>query len=465
MDAAELAGITGGTLLRRSLRAIRGGAVDSRRVGPGNVFFALPGERTDGHRFLADAAHAGAAALVITSPIEPRDLAALPDVTVVRVAAGLPALHAVAAAWRARFDPLVVGVTGSYAKTSVKEAIAAVVAVARRTLKSAGNENNEIGLPLTLLRLGPEHEVAVLELGMYVSGDIAALAALARPTIGVVTAIGGVHLERAGSLAVIEQEKGRLVEALPRDGLAVLNADDARVVRLAARSPAPVTTYGFAEEAEVSADAVTSLGLAGMRFVLRAAGGRTPVTTPALGRLGVHNALAGAAVGLRLGMTPVQIAAGLGGGFPAPHRATLVEAGDWTVLDDTYNASPATMEAALELLASLPGRRLAVLGEMLELGDVTARAHRDLGARAAAVVEQLVTVGAGGREIAAGARAAGLEASAVAETADAGAALAALLPRLEQGDVILVKGSRGVALEQLVERLAALGRGHAWPAG
>jgi UDP-N-acetylmuramoyl-tripeptide--D-alanyl-D-alanine ligase len=464
MDAAELVAITAGSLLRRSSRAIRGGAVDSRRVEPGNVFFALPGERTDGHRFLAEAAHAGAAALVVTEPIAPQTLAALPDVTVVQVPTGLPALHAVAAAWRARFDPLVVGVTGSYAKTSAKEAIAAVVAVARRTLKSAGNENNEIGLPLTLLRLGPEHEVAVLELGMYVSGDIATLVALARPTIGVVTAIGGVHLERAGSLAVIEEEKGRLVEALPPDGLAVLNADDPRVRRLAARSPAPATTYGFAEEADVSAEAVTSAGRAGMRFVLRAAGVRTPVTTPALGRLGVHNALAGAAVGLALGMAPAQIAAGLAGGFPAPHRATLLEAGVWTVLDDTYNASPATMEAALELLASLPGRHVAVLGEMLELGEVSAEAHRAVGAGAAAIAGLLVTVGAGGGEIAAGARAAGLTGSAVIETADAEAAFEALLPLLAAGDMILVKGSRGVALERLVERLAALGRGSARPA-
>jgi UDP-N-acetylmuramoyl-tripeptide--D-alanyl-D-alanine ligase len=459
MDAAALAGITGGTLLRRSERAIRGGAVDSRRVEPGNIFFALAGERTDGHRFLAEAANAGAAALLVTEPIDPGALAALPDVTVVRVAAGLPALHAVAAAWRARFDPLVVGVTGSYGKTSVKEAIAAVTAVARRTLKSRGNENNEIGLPLTLLRLGPEHEVAVLELGMYVSGDIAALAELARPNIGVVTAIVGVHLERAGSLAVIEREKGRLVEALPADGLAVLNADDPLVRGLAARCRARSMTYGFAEEADVTAEDVSSLGQAGMRFVLRAAGVRTPVTMPALGRLGVHNALAAAAVGLSLGMAPSDVADGLAGGFSAPHRTTLLEAGPWTVLDDSYNASPATMDAALDLLATLPGRRVAVLGEMLELGNASAQAHRQVGARAAAVAALLVTVGAGAGEIAAGAREAGLAGSAVAETADAEGAFAALLPLLADGDVILVKGSRGVFLERLVDRLVALGRG------
>jgi UDP-N-acetylmuramoyl-tripeptide--D-alanyl-D-alanine ligase len=457
VDAATLAGITHGILLKRSARAIRGGAVDSRRVEPGNVFFALPGERSDGHRHLAGAAGAGAAALVVTEPIGPDVLDGLGDVTVVRVAEGLSALHALAAAWRARFSPIVVGVTGSYAKTSAKEAIAAVAGARRRTLKSLGNENNEIGLPLTLLRLGPEHEVAVLEMGMYVAGDIAALAALARPVIGVVTAVSGVHLERAGSLAAIEQEKGRLVEALPAGGLAVLNADDPRVRRMAARSRARTTTYGFAAHADVGAEDVIPLGAAGMRFVLRAGGALTPVTIPALGRHGVHNALAGAAVGLELGMAPAEVAAALAAGFAAPHRTALVAAGPWTVLDDSYNASPPSMAAALDLLESLPGRHVAVLGEMLELGGASEGAHLDVGRRAAAVAGLLFTVGGGGAAIAAGARAAGLPDAAVVECADAEAALAALLPRLAEGDVVLVKGSRGVALDRLVERLATIG--------
>ncbi|MFI5254381.1 MAG: UDP-N-acetylmuramoyl-tripeptide--D-alanyl-D-alanine ligase [Candidatus Limnocylindrales bacterium] len=462
LGAAELARITGGTLLRTSARPARGGAVDSRKVEPGNIFFALPGERTDGHRFLAAAVQAGAAALVVTRQPDPLVLAGLGDVSVVLVPAGLPALQALAADWRARFSPVVIGITGSYAKTSAKEAIATVVETRFRTLKSPGNENNEIGLPLALLRLEPDDEVAVLELGMYVRGDIAALAALARPRIGVVTAIGGVHLERAGSLAAIEEEKGRLVEALPGDGLAVLNADDRAVRRLAARSPAPVWTYGFAADADVGAEEVKSLGGEGMRFVLRAAGRRTPVTTPALGRLGVHNALAGAAAGLGVGLAPAEIAAGLAAGFGAPHRTALLSAGPWLVLDDSYNASPATVAAALDLLASLPGRRVAVLGEMLELGPTFADDHRTTGAAAAGVAALLVTIGEGGREMAAGALGAGLPPGALIEAADADAALAALLPRLAPGDVILVKGSRGVALDRLVDRLTELGRA---PAG
>ncbi|MGH2407338.1 MAG: UDP-N-acetylmuramoyl-tripeptide--D-alanyl-D-alanine ligase [Candidatus Limnocylindrales bacterium] len=456
MTAHELSAATSGTLLRSGRRPIHGAAVDSRRIEPHNAFFALPGDRTDGHRFLGAAVSAGAAALVVSEPPPAALLDSLDEVTVVRVAAGLPALRAAAAAWRARFSPLVIGVTGSYAKTSAKEAIATVVGADRNTLKSPGNENNEIGVPLTLLRLGPEHAGVVLEMGMYVSGDIAALAELARPRIGVVTAISGVHLERAGTLDAIELEKGRLVEALPADGCAVLNADDARVRSLAERSSAPTTTYGFAEDADVRAEDVVSLGAVGMRFVLRSGGVRTPVSTPVLGRIGVHNALAGAAVGAAIGMSPAAIAAALGLGFSAPHRTTLLTAGPWTVLDDSYNASPDAMVAALELLATLPGRHVAVLGEMLELGPLSAAAHAEVGVAAARVVDVLVTVGEGGHAMADAARTAGLPGMALAEADDADAALVALLPTLVPGDAILVKGSRGVGLDRLVDRLVGL---------
>ncbi|MGZ6269252.1 MAG: UDP-N-acetylmuramoyl-tripeptide--D-alanyl-D-alanine ligase, partial [Candidatus Limnocylindrales bacterium] len=247
----ELVALTGGRLVLRSDRPVRGGAVDSRAVAPGNLFVALPGGRTDGHRFLAAAAAAGATALLVTSEPAQDELAALGDVSVVLVSDGLAALHAVAGGWRGRFDPLVTGVTGSVAKTSTKEAVAAVLARRFVTLKNEGNQNNEIGLPLTLLRLGPEHQAAVLEMGMYVGGEIADLARLARPRIGVVTAVREVHLSRIGSLDAIEQAKGELIEALPAQGVAVLNADDPRVRRMATRTAARSLTYGFAGDADV----------------------------------------------------------------------------------------------------------------------------------------------------------------------------------------------------------------------
>jgi len=451
LSAGDLARLTGGRLLATSDRPIRGAAVDSRLVTPGSLFVALPGERTDGHHFLQAAVAAGAAALIVSRP--PADPAALGDVTIVRVADGIAALQAVAADWRLRFDPLVVGVTGSIAKTSTKEAVATVLAARFRTLRNEGNQNNEIGLPLTVLALGPEHEAAVLEMGMYVGGEIRDLAAIARPRIGIVTAVHPVHLARIGSLDAIERAKAELVEALPADGWAILNADDPRVRSMTSRTAAPALTYGFAEDADVGAEAVVSRGAEGMAFRLRHAGRRQAVEIPTLGRLAVHNALAAAAAGIAAGLDLGTIAGALAGGWSAPHRGELHRAGGVTLVDDSYNASPASVRAALELLAGLSGRRVAVLGAMLELGEGHVAGHRDVGTAAAAVVELLVVVGDEARSIADGAREAGLPAQRIIEVQDRAAAVDALRPRLREGDVVLVKASRGIALDVLVDDL------------
>ena len=459
--ADDLRRLTGGRLLRASGRPIRGAAVDSRLVGEGQVFVALPGERTDGHRFLAHAAACGAAAIVVSRPVPDAVLDALGDVTVLSVPDGVVALGALAAGWRARFDPLVVGVTGSIAKTSTKEAVAAVLGTTFRTLRSEGNQNNEIGLPLTLLRLGRDHGAAVLEMGMYAGGDIADLARLARPRIGVVTSVHGVHLSRMGTIAAIEQAKGELVEALPSDGVAVLNQDDRRVRRMADRTAARVLGYGLGADAEVGAEDVVSAGLDGMRFTLRlpaARGGRhtrLPARIPGLGKLSVHNALAGAAVGHAAGIEPAVIVHALASGWSSTHRGQLVRLGRVTLIDDSYNASPPSVMAALDLLAGLPGRRIAVLGEMLELGKGAASGHREVGTAAAATCDLLVVVGSGASGIAIGAKAAGLDASRVLEARDRDAALDLLRARLRDGDVVLVKASRGVELDLLVEALSA----------
>jgi UDP-N-acetylmuramoyl-tripeptide--D-alanyl-D-alanine ligase len=453
MTAAELVRLSGGRLLARSARPIRGAAVDSRLVQPGELFIALPGERTDGHRFLPDAVERGAAALIVTRP--PEQSSSLGDVTVIQVGDALAALHAVATGWRARFSPLVIGVTGSIAKTSTKEAIDAALRHRFRTLKNEGNQNNEVGLPLTVLRMGPEHQAAILEMGMYAGGEIADLAAIARPAIGVVTAVQPVHLSRMGTLDAIERAKAELVEALPASGTAVLNADDERVRRMAARTVARVATYGFADDADVGAESMTSAGADGMRFTARTPAGRHPVTIPTLGRLAVHNALAGIATGLAAGCRLDEIAAGLAMGWSAPRRIQLLRLGGVAVLDDSYNASPASVTAALEVLHGLPGRRIAVLGEMRELGDGHDAGHRAAGAAAAAVVELLVVVGSGGRPIAEGARAAGMPSGAVIVVETRDDALDTLRPRIRDGDVILVKASRGAELDLLVDALAA----------
>ncbi len=451
MTADDLVRFTGGRLLARSDRPIRGGAVDSRLVAPGTLFVALPGERTDGHDHLADAVRQGAAALLVTRP--PADPAALGDVTIVRIGDGIAALGAVAAGWRRRFEPLVVGITGSIAKTSTKEAAAAVLGAHRPTLRTEGNQNNEIGLPLTLLRLGPEHAAAVLEMGMYVGGEIADLAAMACPSIGVVTAVQPVHLERIGSIEAVERAKGELLEALPGDGVAILNADDPIVDRMDRRTAARALRYGFRTDADVVADDVVSLGADGMRFRLRTPVGSREVSIGGLGRLSVHNAAAGAAVGIAAGVPLDTIVAGLAAGWSAEHRVTLVRLRGATVIDDSYNASPASMRAALDVLAGLPARHVAVLGTMLELGEDHDSGHASVGEAAARVADLLIVVGSEARGIADGAMAAGFPPDRIHVVPDAEAALDALRPRLRDGDSILVKASRGLALDRVVDGL------------
>jgi UDP-N-acetylmuramoyl-tripeptide--D-alanyl-D-alanine ligase len=457
-DSESLAAAVGGVLLRAGTLRISGGAVDSRRVEPGNAFFALAGERTDGHRFVVDAAVAGAAALVVERGPSGEDLAAIDAIgglAVVVVEDALLALRRAAGAWRDRFTPLVVGITGSLAKTSTKEQTAEVLAARWRVLRNRANENNEIGLPLTLLRLAPTDEVAVLEMGMYTPGDIRVLAQAARPSIGVVTAVRGAHLERAGSIEAIERGKREMVEALPSGGTAILNADDERVARMADHAPdgVDVVTYGFGDSAEVQATDVESLGAEGMRFTLHASGRAADVTIAALGRHSVHNALAATAVALTAGMSLDEIVAALARPFTAPHRTTLIDAGSWTILDDTYNAAPDSMVAALDLLASLPGRRVAVLGEMFELGPESEAAHRMVGGHAARTADVLIAVGAPADVYRAAAVAAGMAHDRIHTTRDRAGALAQLRRIVEPGDVVLLKASNGARFFDLVDEL------------
>jgi UDP-N-acetylmuramoyl-tripeptide--D-alanyl-D-alanine ligase len=288
---------------------------------------------------------------------------------------------------------------------------------------------------------------------MYVGGEIADLARIGRPEIGIVTAVQPVHLSRIGTIEAIERAKGELVEALPEDGVAILNADDERVRRMASRTRARAMTYGFASDADVRAEDVVSLGGDGMRFRMVASRVDRVVTIPGLGRLAVHNALAAAAVGLAAGVPLDTIVAGLGAGWSAPHRGELVRIGGITIVDDSYNASPGSVAAALELLAGMPGRRIAVLGEMLELGTEHEAGHRRVGETAAELADRIVVIGDGAAAIADGARAAGMPDSAIATVADRAAARDRLLEDLEDGDVVLVKASRGIALDELVDDL------------
>ncbi len=365
----------------------------------------------------------------------------------------LTALQNLSAAWRARFSPRVIGVTGSIGKTTTKELIASVVATRFRTLKSEGNLNNEIGLPLSLLRLRPEHEAAVFEMGFYVPGEIAQLCGWARPEIGVVNNVYAVHLERAGTLDAIMRGKRELIEALPGDGVAILNADEPLVFGMRDHSRARVFTYGLSAGADLRATDVETLGFEGIRLTAHHAGREIAVTTPLLGAHSALTALRAAATGLACGLTWDEILAGLrepGEGARIRLKLRKGPRGS-TLIDDAYNASPESTLAALNVLAEAAGRKVAVIGDMLELGAGEQAAHQRVGERAAEVATVLVTVGRRAQWIAEAARVNGL--TDVIALDDLEAAKLVVPRLLQPGDVVLLKASLGMAFAGLVKSL------------
>ncbi|GAB6875893.1 UDP-N-acetylmuramoyl-tripeptide--D-alanyl-D-alanine ligase [Thermaerobacter litoralis] len=457
---ADVAAATGGQLVAGDGGVtVEGGAVDSRRVAAGNLFFALPGQRVDGHRFVAAALGAGARGAVIARPLaEVLPEGAPPGTAVVEVADTRQAL-ADLARWvrRRRPDLRVVGITGSVGKTTTKEMAAAVLEQRFAVLKTAGNYNTDIGLPLTLLDLEERHQVAVLEMAMRGLGEIARLASIAEPDVGVVTVVAESHLEFLGSLERVAQAKGELVEALPPEGIAILNADDPRVRAMAARTRARVLTFGTGSDAEVRAVAVESRG-AGTRFRLELPGGDgAPVELALPGPAAVTCALAAAAVGAALGLDAATIAAGLGRARPAAMRNEIRQAGSWTLYIDCYNASPTSTAAALKALRQVAGSRraVAILGDMFELGDWAVEGHRQTGQAAAGTADVLLAVGQWSPAMVEGWRQAGGAAAAAAAYPDKAALLAELDRWLEPGDAILIKGSRGMAMEEVVDALLA----------
>jgi UDP-N-acetylmuramoyl-tripeptide--D-alanyl-D-alanine ligase len=450
---------TGGRLLGAvsgASSSITGASVDSRRVTPGSIFVALRGDRTDGHTFVADALRAGASAALLERPVDlPDDLRHVPQVV---VPDALRALQDLAAWWRSRHATRVVGITGSTGKTIAKEITADVVSRGLTTLRNEGNLNSETGLPMTLLRLEAEHEAAVLEMSMYTVGEIARLAEIARPEIGVVLAVHPTHLERAGSIERIASAKAELPAALPAEGLAVLNADDPRVAAMAELTPAEVRTFGLGPTADLGATDVESHGLAGTEFTVRAPWGSRRLSSGTPGRHLVPHALAALAVAERLGVGMDEAAEALAAGSHADHRMEVADASSGaTLVDDTYNASPVSVAAALDFLAETPlpagRRRIAVLGDMLELGPDEERLHREIGARAASASDAIVAVGPRGAWIAEGAVDAG--AARVTRATDAEDAVAVLDREVapDVGDVVLLKASRGIGLDRAVDLL------------
>ena len=446
-------------------------AIDSRQAIPGALFIALRGERQDGHDFVADAFRRGASFALVQREVGDlrvldlrlrreaatleAELAGLEVPFCLRVENTLAALQQIARFWRRKLNVRVVGVTGSVGKSTTKEVIAEVLGRRYRTLKSPGNLNNEIGLPLTILRLGPGYERAVLEMGFYVPGEIAFLCEIALPQVGVVTNVGTVHAERAGSQEAIARGKAELVQALPPapEGVAVLNYDDPWVRPMAAQTPAQVLFYGLDPAADVWADGVEGMGLEGIRFRLHYRRETWHLYVPMIGRHSVHTALRAAAVGLAEGLTWQEIIAGLQAGHTQLRLVAVRTESGALLLDDTYNASPESMLAALNLLAELEGRKVAVLGDMLELGPYEQQGHEMVGIRAAEVADYLVTVGARGCLIAEAARHAGMPSDHVVALEDASQAIEYLRTFLQEGDVVLVKGSHGMRMDRIIAAL------------
>ena len=468
MALADVEGQLPTDLLRRV--EIRGAVIDSRLASPGCLFIALRGEHSDGHDFIAEAIDKGAVAVVAEREAAARctTLAAgdwrpgLPLCIV--VPDSLAGLQRAAAYWRRQHDVRVVGITGSVGKTTSKEVIAAVLGQRFRTLKSEGNYNNEIGLPLTLLNLTGRHERVVLEMGMYDLGEIAHLADISLPQLGVVTNVGPSHLERLGTMERIAQAKAELPQALPpadEGGVAVLNADDEWVMAMADQTQARVFTYGLGPDADLWADEIQGEGLEGIHFRFHYAGETLYARVPMLGRHSVHTALRAAAVGLLDGLGWGEILAGLRDQTTQLRLMAVPGPAGSTLLDDTYNSSPASCIAALNLLGELgeaegAGRKIAVLGDMYELGTQEREGHRLVGRRARDVVDVLVAVGHLGRIIGEEALESGMAEESVhlVETnAEAIDLLRDLIAPSSAGDKVLIKGSRGMGMEEIVSAL------------
>jgi UDP-N-acetylmuramoyl-tripeptide--D-alanyl-D-alanine ligase len=451
---------------QRAGQVITEAGIDSRQIIPGAMFVALPGERVDGHDFVTAAFERGAhLALVqkdlsdrlpvldVRQPVDPGSLEIPDEPFCLLVDDSLRAMQKIAGFWRRKLDLRVIGITGSVGKSTTKELVAEVLDQRYRTLKNPGNLNNEIGLPLTLLRLSSGYQAAVLEMGFYVPGEIAFLCDLALPQVGVITNIGTVHAERAGSQEAIARGKSELVQALPPDGAAILNYDDPWVRDMARISTAKVFYYGLDPQADLWADNVEGLGLEGIRFRLHYRNETLHLRVPMIGRHSVHTVLRAAAVGLVEGLTWQEIINGLRSGHTQLRLVAVRSKSGALLLDDTYNASPESVLAALNLLDELEGRKLAVLGDMLELGPYEWRGHEMVGIRAAEVVDELITVGERGRMIAAAAHRAGLKGNSITELDDSQAAIEYLQTRLGEKDVVLVKGSHGMRMDRIVAGL------------
>jgi UDP-N-acetylmuramoyl-tripeptide--D-alanyl-D-alanine ligase len=452
----EIALATGGRIIGLAAGEVTAISTDSRSVMPGQLFVPLRGERFDGHAFIREVAEKG----ITTMLAEEQWLKnhTIPDsLACVAVKNCLRALGALAAEWRRRFEIPIIAVTGSNGKTTVKEMIGTILALTGPGLKTSGNLNNLIGLPQMLFQLQPEHRWAVLEMGMSEPGEIDRLATIALPRVGIVLNALPAHLQSMGTVEAVAAAKGELLHRICDGGLAVVNADDSRVASLSQNASARRISFGI-DRGEVRARNIEQLGLEGQRFLLVTPNGETTIHLKACGRHNVYNALAATAALLEKVALPT-IVAGLEAFVPYQGRFQIEKVGDVTFVDDSYNANPASTKAALETLAQIatPGHRVAVLGDMLELGEHEAEAHRGVGAAAGRNVDRLYLTGSLMVKYAVeGAMLADMPAESVICCKDNRAIAERLFQTMAKGDVILFKGSRGMVMETVATELRRL---------
>ncbi len=439
---AQLVGILGRNL------SLEGVSTDSRHLVPGELFIALSGEHFDGHDYVASALARGACAAIV----EADRAEVLADVggPLLVVESALEALGQIAAHYRRRFELPVIGITGSSGKTTTKDMVAAVLSKRYHVLKTVGTENNEIGVPKTLLQLTPEHEAVVLELAARKEGDIRYLCSIAQPTLGALLNIGTAHLEFFGSVEGVAKAKGELLEYLDESSIALINADDRVVCQGVQRTKGRLLTFGFQCESKFRGEGLILDQKGCGHFLLH----NFPIDLQIPGKHNAYNALAAAAIGLELGVDPGQIQEALCSFRPAPRRSEVTHKNGVTLINDSYNANPSSMRAALDMLSAMKstgGRKVALLGDMLELGEQSPQLHADVGRQAAEVVDILLAIGSHSQHIAEAAQASGL--TQVHRFVDKEQAVSYLTSELKTGDIFIAKASRGMRLWEVVEQL------------
>jgi len=454
----EISAAAGGTLQGAGTVKVKGYSIDSRTLKPGEVFFAVKGPRFDGHQFAQQAFEKKAAAVVLERPLEPapKPGEARP---VIRVASTIEALQAVARDVRRRWAMPIIGVTGSAGKTTTKEMIAAVLSKKFTVLRSVGNLNNEFGLPLCLLRVERYQNIGVLEMGMSAKGEIRKLASIAEPNEGVITNVNPVHLEFFKSVDEIAEAKAELIQGLHDPKVAYLNNDDTRVRAMGRGFTGKLITYGVKSAATFGVQRVRDLGLEGTAFTIRHAGKDYEFVLPLLGQHNVANAVAAVAVGAAHEVPWEAMREAVSEMQPEKMRGHVIKFREgFAVIDDSYNSNPRALSEMIRFIARVPGfqRKILIAGEMLELGPEGAELHRECGREAArAGLSLVVGVQGHAKEILEGAREAGIDLARLKFVRDAIQAGDLLARTAKQGDLILIKGSRGVKLEQAINTLRA----------